>query len=292
VILLIGSGGSIVSRVADRLTGRPGVRALVRSPAAATAVAAKGIEPVAGDLTRSETLAAALDGVDSLLLVTPFATDQAEVECRLLDLARAAGVGHVVKVAARDAAPGIAVAMTESHRRVEAHLEALEIAHVTLVCDWFTSNYGQQVELLRGGVLAYPHPDALTACVDVRDVAEAAAACLLEPGLPEGRTSLTITGPETLSFRDLGERIAARMPHPVELVEASADDWEGGLVAFGVPDWQAAALRELLDGYAERRGPQVDGAFAELLGRPARPFDAYVREELRPAVEAAPVPQS
>ncbi|HEX7278711.1 MAG TPA: NmrA family NAD(P)-binding protein, partial [Solirubrobacterales bacterium] len=236
VILLVGATGNVGGYVAHRLGGRSGVRALVRSPAAAAAVAAKGIEPVAGDLARAETLAPALAGVKSVLLVTPYTPDQAELECRFLDAAAGAGVEHVVKVAAREAAAGVEVAMTSSHRTVESHLAALGVDHVNLVCDWFTSNYDEQVELLRGGVLAFPHPEAPTATVDVRDVADAAVACLEDRSVAEGRRTVLVTGPETLTFRQLGERIAAGLPRPLELVEASIEDWEGGLVMFGVPE--------------------------------------------------------
>jgi uncharacterized protein YbjT (DUF2867 family) len=139
-------------------------------------------------------------------------------------------------------------------------------------------------------VLAYPHPAAPAATVDVRDVADAAVACLTDRSRAGSQRSLLVTGPETLTFREMGERIAAGLPRPVELVEASIEDWEGGLIAFGVPEWQASALRELLDGYARRSGEQVDGALPELLGRPARGFDSYVREQLTPAVDRIPVP--
>jgi hypothetical protein len=55
-----------------------------------------------------------------------------------------------------------------------------------------------------------------------------------------------------------------------------------------VPNWQADALRDLLDGYARRSGDQTDDALATLLGRPPRTFATYVRELLAPAVQARP----
>ncbi len=278
MILLIGATGTVGSHAARLLAGRPDVRALVRSDAAAAKAAELGVEPVRGDLALPETLPAALAGVDRLLLATPFRPDQLKLELNAVEAAEAAGVGHVVKLSALDAAPGVDVAMTRVHRLVEQQLGERGVPHTVLRPDWFASNAGAQVDLIRGGLLTYPYGDAVTAPVDPRDIAEVAVAALTD-GEPRGEV-VELTGPAPLSFRDSAERIAAVTGRPVSFLEASPEDWHGGLVAAGIEGWYADALVEIIAGYAQRTGDPVRSGVPDRLGRPARSFDDWVRDEL------------
>jgi uncharacterized protein YbjT (DUF2867 family) len=279
MILLIGATGTIGSHVAGLLAGRKDVRCLVRSDAAAARTADWGHAPVRADLALPETLGPAFDGCDRVLLVTPYSPDQVKLELNALDAAGAAGVRHLVALSAMDAAPGVEVAMTRGHRLVESQLVERGIPHTVLRPDWFASNTAAQVDLIRGGVITYPHGDAVTGTVHPADVAEVAVAALTADQ-PWNRT-VELTGPEALSFRQSAERVEAVTGRPLTFLEASPADWRGGLVAAGVERWYADALVELLDGYAQRTGDPVRSGVPDVLGRPARSFDEYVRDELR-----------
>jgi uncharacterized protein YbjT (DUF2867 family) len=270
VILLIGSTGTVGARVAGLLAGRDDVRRLVRREAAGNTVR--------GDLSLPETLPAAFAGVDTVLLITPFRPDQLKLELNALDAAEAAGVGHVVLLSVLDAAPGVDIAMTRAHRAAEARLAERGIPHTVLRPDWFASNAEAQVDLIRGGILTYPYGDAPTAPTDPRDIAEVAAAVLTAP--PAGDRVIELTGPETLTLRQCAERIAAVTGEPVRFREASPADWRGGVLAAGVEGWYADALIELLEGYSRRTRDPVRTGVPDVLGRPARSFDDWVRDEL------------
>jgi uncharacterized protein YbjT (DUF2867 family) len=279
MILLIGATGTIGSHVARLLAGRKDVRCLVRSDAAAARTADWDHAPVRADLALPETLGPAFAGCDRVLLVTSYSPDQVKLELNALDAAGAAGVRHLVVLSAMDAAPGVEVAMTRGHRLVESQLVERGIPHTVLRPDWFASNTAAQVDLIRGGVITYPHGDAVTGTVHPADVAEVAVAALTADQ-PWNRT-VELTGPEALSFRQSAERVEAVTGRPLTFLEASPADWRGGLVAAGVERWYADALVELLDGYAQRTGDPVRSGVPDVLGRPARSFDEYVRDELR-----------
>ncbi|HEX8065399.1 MAG TPA: NmrA family NAD(P)-binding protein [Thermoleophilaceae bacterium] len=283
MILLVGGTGTVGSEVARLLAGRDGVRGLARSDESAERLAELGVEPVRGDLVEPGSLPAAFEGARRLLLVTPWSPAQAELEGNAIDAAAAAGVERIVKLAVLDAAPGREVAMTRTHREVERRLAESGIPRTVLRADWFANNYLEQIEIIRGGLIAFPYADAPSAAVDARDVAEVAAAALTadEPQ-PE---LLELTGPETLTFRESADRIAAATGRPLELIEADPADWKGGLVAFGIEEAHADALLELIAGYAERGGDQVRDGVERSLGRPPRSFDDFLRDELVPALE-------
>lgn len=278
MILLVGATGTVGSKVARLLAGRDDVRALARSDAAAAALAEQGVAVVRGDLADPETLREPFAGAARVLLITPFSPEQAALERNALDAAEAAGAELVVKLSVIDAAPGVEVAMTRAHREIELDLRERGLPHVVLRADWFASNVASQIALIRGGVLTYPYADAATAPIDPADIAEVAALALTRDE-PVAEL-LELTGPERLTFRETAARIAAVTGRPLQLLAAEPEDWRAGLVAFGIPDWQANALLELIEGYSRRTDDPVRDGVQQALGRPPRSFDTWVRDEL------------
>ena len=93
VIALLGATGTIGRHVAADLAERgDDVRAVVRDRASDVPL------PVHGDLTRPQTLRAAFDGAERLLLLTPHGPDQDLHEAAAVEAAVAAGVQRIVKV--------------------------------------------------------------------------------------------------------------------------------------------------------------------------------------------------
>jgi uncharacterized protein YbjT (DUF2867 family) len=90
MILVTGATGS-VGREVVRLLHKDGlkVRALVRNPEKANLPA--GVERVAGDLLKSETFLAALEGVEKVFWMLPLAAD-----FDFPRIARLSGVRHIV----------------------------------------------------------------------------------------------------------------------------------------------------------------------------------------------------
>jgi uncharacterized protein YbjT (DUF2867 family) len=287
MILLIGASGTIGSEVVPllaELADRKDVRALARSRESAAAIERLGAATVAGDLAVPDTLPRAFADVERLMLITPFCPQQTQLELNALAAAERAGVERVVKLSVLDAAPGVEVAMTRGHRAVERALAHSKLQGTVLRADWFASNFSSQVELMRGGVIAYPFAEARIAPIHPADVAAAIAAALTsEPPLPE---LLELTGPQTLTFRQIADLISTSSGRPLELIEADPADWRAGLVAFGLPAWHADALVELIEAYARRDGQVVRDGVERALGRPARYFDAFLREHLIPALDA------
>src|SRR2546425_8818523 len=94
------------------------IRALVRN-VARLRLPADAAVPF--DFADRSTYARALDGVDTLILVAPSTPQQVETESALVDAARAAGAGHVVRLSGAGAEHG-GNRFAEQHRAVERHL--------------------------------------------------------------------------------------------------------------------------------------------------------------------------
>src|SRR5688500_9799248 len=99
MILVTGGTGGIGSELL-RLLSQAGisVRALVRNPQKAPTLS--GVTWIAGDLSRPETLATAFQGVETLFLNTSYYEGMVALQHNAIAAARAAGVGHIVKVSA------------------------------------------------------------------------------------------------------------------------------------------------------------------------------------------------
>lgn len=129
--LVVGATGAQGGSVARALLEHGwAVRALTRTPdsAAAERLAAAGAHVVAGDLGAADQIRGAVPGVDALFLVTDYWSLGAEHEYeygrRAVDLALAAGAGHVVVSSLPEAAKRTGGELTLPHHDGKARLEA------------------------------------------------------------------------------------------------------------------------------------------------------------------------
>jgi len=99
MILVTGATGTVGSEVVRALVDRSErVRALVRNPEKAAKMFADEVELARGDLSDPDSLAEAMDDVQRLFLLGPVDQRAVELEGKVLDAAKRAGVKHVVRL--------------------------------------------------------------------------------------------------------------------------------------------------------------------------------------------------
>ncbi|WP_441247680.1 NAD(P)H-binding protein [Kitasatospora sp. McL0602] len=262
-------GGELVSALAAQ--GRP-VRAVAREPERVTRRA--GVEVVAGDLNRPDSLKEALTGARSLFLLGGF-PDMPGV----LAQARAAGVAHVVLLSSRSVVGGRPDnAVVAMHLTGEAALRESGPGWTVLRPSGFMSNTFEWREpLLRGDVtIRSPFADVPIAAIDPFDIAAAAAAVL---GDEEhfGR-AYSLSGPAALLPADRLAVLAELLGRPLRL-EAVPDDVAREEMSRTTPArYVDAFFRFFSDG--EFDDTAVLPTVAELTGRPPRSFRGWAREHL------------
>ncbi|MDD7964365.1 NmrA/HSCARG family protein [Actinomycetospora lemnae] len=178
------------------------VRALVRDPAAAAArtLAGAGADLVRADLTDQDSLRSAFSGVDgAFAMTTSFTPRGTEGETadgvRIADAARAAGLPHLVYSSVGGADRRTGIPHFESKRRVEEHIEGLDLAATFVRPVFFMENLSPTAE---GGatILRLPLPaDVPVQMVAVADIGRVAAAVLLDPSRVPGG-AIEIAGDE------------------------------------------------------------------------------------------------
>ena len=174
MILVTGATGNVGGEVVRRLAadGAP-VRALARRPDAVTLP--DGVEVVAGDLSRPETLDDALAGVEALFLLGGFDT-MADV----LERAARAQVRRVVLLTSRSVVGGRPDnAITGMWMESEAVLDRSGLPGTVLRPSGFQSNVLRWSDQLRAGdVVRAPWADVPIAAIDPADIAAVAAVAL------------------------------------------------------------------------------------------------------------------
>src|SRR5436190_8717709 len=211
-ILVTGATGRPGSAVIREFVrhGQP-VRALVRTREKAQAI--EGLPSVAvtyGDMLRPETLGAALDGVDRVLMISSAGPQMLETQCTFIDAARSAGVRHLVKLSGEDSTVGFdpeRFRSTRSHEQIQRYLLGSGLAWTLLRPSQFMQAYHEEAPTIAAeGELRLPLGHARLAPVDVEDIAKVAYRVLRDEG-HEGQT-YRMTGPEALSMAEIAERIS------------------------------------------------------------------------------------
>lgn len=217
-ILVTGATGSVGRHVVGRLVAAGAtVRALTRNPA--TAGLPEGVEVFEGDLTRPDTLRAALRGVERLYLFPVPETSREVVAA-----AREAGVRRIVVLSSSSVLDESGDNHSgEHHRTVERAVEESGIDWTFVRPDEFATNvlwkWGHSIRT--EGVVRAPYGNAPRVLVHEADVAAVAVTALLEDG-HAGR-AYVLTGPEAITQADQVRAISGALGREVRFEEITPD---------------------------------------------------------------------
>ena len=279
-------GGHVVRALRDK--GMP-VRAFVRDRDKAARMFGPEVELAAGDFGERGSVERALTGADRLFLACANVPGQIEYECAAIDAAAAAGVARVVKLSGPDAAVDSPLIFERWHGEIERHLAAAGLPSVLLRPRTYLTNllaYARTVA--QTGMLFAPAGAAAISFVDPRDVADAAAECLI--GEASGAT-YTLTGPEAVTFDRVADELSAATGRPVTYVSVSDEDARQAMVADGLPPMVADAIVAIFASQRAGSMTTTTGAVRELTGREPRSIAGFARDfadAFRPAAEAVP----
>jgi uncharacterized protein YbjT (DUF2867 family) len=279
MILVAGGTGTVGSELVRILSERGArVRALVRDPERAAAVVRHGVETVRGDLSDPATLQAPLEGCDHVFLLSPPDPSQVAWQGNLIEAAKAAGTKpHVVKLSVIGAALDAPFRIGRWHAQTERHLEDSELPWTHLRPGSFVQNFFHHAgSIARDGAFHQPAGGGRVAYVDARDVAEAAARVLLEPG--HQSKVYELTGAEALAGDEVAACFSAATGRPVRYVSVSADAAAEAMRAAGMTDWYVGMLLELFELQRNGASARITPTLRTLLGRPPRTVDRFARD--------------
>ncbi|MDF7811749.1 SDR family oxidoreductase [Hymenobacter sp. YC55] len=280
-ILLTGATGTIGTEV-SKLLSAAGVpfRALVRSlqdPKAQQLQALPGAELIVGDLNKPETVASALIGVERAFLLTN-SSEQAETQqLAFVDLARQAGVRHLVKLSQWAADRNLPVRFLRYHAVVEEAVRASGMTYTFLRPNLFMQGLlAFRDSIKTQGQFFAAIGEAKVSAVDVRDIAAAAAAALTEPG--HENKIYNLTGPEALTHAQIAAKLSTALGKPVRFQDVPPEVMHAALLGVGFPVWQADGLLEDYAHYSREEAATVTNGVQEATGRAPRPFATFAHD--------------
>jgi uncharacterized protein YbjT (DUF2867 family) len=271
-VLVTGATGNVGAYVVRSLLERGApVRAFVRDPAAF----GDGVDVAAGDFEDAGSLARAMSGVTRVFLSSADGPRKAEHEAAIVDAARAADVGLIVKASTIGADPGSPLPAAAWNGRSEAHLRASGVPAVVLASAFYMTN----LLAAAGGPLVAPAGNGRVAMIDPADVGAVAAAVLTGDG-HAGRT-YRLTGPEAIDYATAAAALG------VDYVDVPEDAARAELSAAGMPDWLVTQLIGVFRLIRDGAMAETTETARELTGREPRSFAAFARERF---VRAAATP--
>ena len=123
-ILVTGATGVVGSNIIKTLVrNNIAVRASVHKPEKTNYIKAPGVEAVKLEFGDFATIDAALQGIETLLLITPFAREQVEFARRMIDRALLFGVEHIIDLSIMGAQQEPGTQFSRWHRRVEKYIQ-------------------------------------------------------------------------------------------------------------------------------------------------------------------------
>jgi uncharacterized protein YbjT (DUF2867 family) len=270
-ILVTGATGNVGRYVVDELLARGAtdVRALTNNPA--KAALPDGVEVVEGYLGKLSSMPAALEGVDKLYLA-PLPRTAPQV----LELAKAAGVQHVVDLSSSNADDEKAGDPAGWHYyAVEKATEDSGLPWTHLRPGEFMINSTTWIGMLRAnGKIQCAYPSYASGMIALEDIAAVAAEILLGDSDRHIGKKYLLTGPEPLPVSQVVSTIGELLGREIPIEPCDHDEMVRILAELGMGEFAAWYV----DGMAQLSNTPmpVSPVYRELTGQPGTAFAEWI----------------
>ncbi|MFO0660862.1 MAG: SDR family oxidoreductase [Polyangiaceae bacterium] len=279
-ILVTGATGTVGTQVVKALAEKSGtqVRVGVRNASSYKGTTNDRIKAVELDWANAESQRAALAGVDRAFLLTPFVPNQVEIGTSFVDLAKQAGVKHLVKLSAIGCEIEPGIQLGRWHRAIEKHVEASGLAWTFLRPNNFMENFIGYYPPQGDGNIYLPFGDGSVSWIAARDIGEVAAVTLTESIEKHAGQAYVLTGSEALSVKQVAAILSSATERSISFVDVPEEAARKAMLDAQLPAWMVDAMMELhaIDkaGYASAVSPLVQ----QLTGRSPTSFADFARQ--------------
>ncbi|MFF4898212.1 NmrA family NAD(P)-binding protein [Streptomyces sp. NPDC001068] len=286
LVLVPGSGG--VGRAVFeelRAHGVP-VRFMVRrEDERAAELRALGAEVVIGDLTRPETVAAALQGVTRMYFAMAVSPDHLLAATVVASAAKAYGkLDALVDLSQMTVSQMTASSTGESHQQRLHWLaeqvfdwSGLPVVHIRptafLDTPLFTMMAAQSIQ--KSGTIALPFGTGRTSPVAVDDVARTVATVLRAPAAHIGQV-YELTGPRSVDMTELAAEFSRALGRQVTYVDVPAERWEAQLPKMGMAPHLFQHVATMARLHREDRYNRTADGVQRVTGAPAQSVEEFV----------------
>ena len=286
-LVLIPGAGGVGRAVFEQLRAQDvPVRFMVRrEDERAAEVKGLGAEVVIGDLTRPETVAAALQGVTRMLFAMGVSPDHLLAATVVASVAKEYGKLEVlVDLSQMTVSQMTATSTAESHQQrlhwlAEQVLNwsGLPVVHIrpTVFLDTalFTTMAARSIQ--ENGTIALPFGTGRTSPVAVDDVALVVATVLRDPAPHIGQV-YELTGPRSVDMTELAAAFSRALNRPASYVDVPLDRWQAGLSRMGLPPHTEQHVLTMAQLHRDNRYDRTADGVERVTGIPPQSIEAFV----------------
>lgn len=235
---------------------------------------------VQGDLNDKEKLPTLLNGVKKIFLNTTVVDNMKEMQCTIIDTAKAAGVEYIVKLSTPSASPTAVDKPGKMHWEIEEHLKQSGLQWNILRPQSFMQNWlGDLASTVRTERKIYAAAgEGKKAVIDTRDIGEVVFTLLQNPGV-HNNNILSLSGPKAISFYELADAITNVIGEKVMYISQSAEEATVRMQKRGAPEW---AIQLTLMVERNQQSGAAEKAFSkdaeEILQKPGRTITGFIKD--------------
>ncbi len=276
-ILVTGATGHIGRELVRQLQQRGADFAVLTSPCGRSV---PGVPSVEGDFADQPSLQRAFSGFDTLFLLLPLVLDKLELARHAVDAAKASGIRHIVRSSGAGADANSPLAIARLQGMIDRLVRDSGLGWTLLQPNFFMQNWvNLDAAQLKAGAYHAPTGDGAISVVDVRDIADAAAAVLSNPQAHAGQT-YTLTGAEALSNAEQLAVISHAVGRQIQYVDVPEAKAEQAMKDMGTPlvmiEWFLGLNHVIKQGWAAGISQDVKS----LTGHAPRSFADFVTENV------------
>ncbi len=274
-----GATGQLGRLVVDKLKEKvlaESIVALVRTPEKASDL---GVEARAFDYSKPESLAAALHGIDKLLLISGNEMGQRLPQhLAVIEAAKLAGVKHVFYTSILHADTST-LGLAGEHLATEVALKASGLTYTFLRNGWYTENYtGSAKGAIGAGAFIGCAGDGNIASAARADYAEAAAVVVAGEG--HENKIYELAGDSAYTLTELAAEISRQIGKTIPYNNLTETQYADILKSFGLPEAIALMLADSDTGAS--KGGLFDNAkqMSVLIGHPTTPLSKVIADAI------------
>jgi len=282
-ILVTGASGQLGHLVIAALLQKVPATQVVagaRHPDKAADLAAKGVEVRALDYERPESIAAALVGIDKLLLISSSELGKRAAQHRnVIAAARQANLKLLAYTSVLHA-DSCVLGLAEEHRQTEQAIKESGIPAALLRNGWYSENYTASIPpALEHGAFLGSAGDGKIASAARKDYAAAAAAVLTAADNQAGMV-YELAGDTAYTLSELAAEVSRQSGKTVVYQNLPEAEYRQILIGAGLPEPVAALLADSDVGASQGALFDDSGTLGRLIGHPTTPIRASVAAAL------------
>ena len=250
---------------------------IVRDPEAAKVKIGEDIKFRTGDLSDKESLKKAIDGLETIFLLTGHSPMLKDLEFNAIEAAQDAGVSYLVKASGSEKGirPDAPSKITQMHYHIEEAVKSCGIKWAITRPNYFMSNLMSMAEpIAKMGKLITPFPlDTGISMIHPADVGEASAEVILNQGY--AGDAYFMTG-ALVTIGDALNEISKAVGKDIEYVNVTLEQMEQAMLEKNMPDWLVAHALALTQICTDGGMAGVTDWVDKLTGHPPKTLSEWV----------------